>query len=426
VGPTSNIFLVVLVLVIAAVVAATAVSWNRGRVLRRSRNVGLLLLGQLLVATLLLAAVNDNEQFYTSWPEVFGVSPAGGVAVTSYGPPLAAPLPTSVLGTGPAGTLDRHLRALRRIQRGHGSMVTDITLPGKRTGYRWPARLYLPQAYFAPAAAHRTFPVVEVFAGGGGGPASPFHAVPLQQSFDRAIAAGTLPPTIVVAPTRNRVRFPDTQCLDDPHGFETFTYLADDVPAALHTLLRVRRDRGGWVAMGNSSGGYCAANIAVRRSAQFSTVLSLSGYFSGPLTGLGLADPLPDARARRANSPLDAVAHLRGTMRFIVVSALDDRSAMREIHRLVRVLRRLPADSEVTITNPTGGHSSVPWRATLPAIIDALGNDLRQSSPVAVCAAPPTAHHPARARQVGRAGAGPVGRSGTGGRVKAGGRIRRR
>ncbi|MCW2569382.1 MAG: esterase [Mycobacterium sp.] len=417
-GPTSNIVLAVLVLAIVAVVAATAVWWNRGA-LRRTRNGALLLLGQVLVATLLLAVVNDHEQFYTSWPEVFGVTPSG-IAVTSYGAPLAGPLPASVLGTGPAGTLDRHLRALRRLQRGRGSMVTDIVLAGRRTGYRFPARLYLPQAYFSAEAAHRTFPVVELFAGGGGGPRSPFASLPLQQAFDRAIAAGTLPPLIAVAPTRNPIRFPDSQCLDDPRGLKVFTYLADDVPAALRTLLRVRPDRGGWVAMGNSSGGYCAANVAVRRPGQFATVVSLSGYFSRPLDGFPMRDPLVGAAARRANSPLDGLLHLRLPMNVIAVSALDDRSAMREIGALVRVLRHRPADHEDIITSRTGGHSSLPWRSTLPAIIGALGNDLRRSGADPTCAAPPTArHHPGPARRVD-------GAIRAGGANRAGGRLRRR
>jgi enterochelin esterase-like enzyme len=270
-------------------------------------------------------------------------------------------------------------------------MVTDIVVPGKRTGYRWPARVYLPQEYFSPAAAHRTFPVVEMIAGGGGGPLSPFHSLPLQRTFDRAIAAGTLPPLIAVAPTRNPVRIPDSQCLDDPHGFKVFTYLADDVPASLRTLLRVRRDRAGWVAMGASSGGFCAANIAMRRPEVFSTVLSLSGYFSGPLNGFPMGDPLRSARDRRVNSPLDAVRHIRQPMNFILVSALDDRPAVQELKQLVGVLRRIPDDHAVVITNPTGGHTSVPWLATLPTIIGALGHDLRPAHPAAACAVPPAA-----------------------------------
>jgi enterochelin esterase-like enzyme len=154
--------------------------------------------------------------------------------------------------------------------------------------------------------------------------------------------------------------------------------------------------------MGNSSGGYCAANVAVRRSAQFSTVLSLSGYFSGPITAFETVDPLRDARARLVNSPLAALPHLRRRMSFIAVSARDDRPAMQEIDRLVRVLRRLPADNEATITSPTGGHSSLPWRASLPTIIATLGNDLRQSGVTAVCTAPPAArHHGTPVGQVG-------------------------
>lgn len=399
-GPSSRTFLVVLAVMLVAVAATTALTWHRGRLLRRSRNVALLLLGQVLTTALLLGAVNLHEQFYTSWSEVLGVPGPRGLVVVADGPALtpAAPVAaTTVLGFGRHGTLDAWLARARLGRHGHGSVVGDITVPGAKTGYRWSARVYLPQAYFSPAYANRTFPVVEMFSGGGGGPSALFHSVPLQQALDHAIAAGTLPPLIAVSPLRNPVRVPDSQCLDDPRGFRVFTYLADDVPRALHRMLRVRHDRGGWVAMGGSSGGFCAANIALRRPEQFATVLSLSGYFSGALGRFPMGDPLPTRRDRILNTPLDRVRHVRQPMDFILVSARDDRSAMQEIGLLLGVLRGIPADHVVTITNPTGGHSSAPWRATLPSILAALARDLQDSGlRKPPCA--PAAHAPALAR----------------------------
>jgi enterochelin esterase-like enzyme len=396
------VFLVVLAVSIAAVMAGTAFVWNRGRRLRHIRNVTLLLLGQLLTAALLLTAVNIHEQFYSSWGEVFGVNGPGGIAVVSAGPALRLLTPRStstVLGRAGPGALDQRLTQARKAHHGQGSLVTDITVAGKRTGYRWKARAYLPQAYFSPADAHRTFPVVEMFPGGGGGRASLFGALPLQQAFDQAIAAGTLPPLIAIAPTRNPVRIPDMQCLDNPGGFKTFTYLADDVPAALHSLLRVRRDRAGWVTLGNSSGGFCAANVAMQRPRQFATVVSLSGYFSGPLSQFPMGDPLRGRAQQLANSPLHQLASVRLPMNFIVVSARDDVDAMREIGLLVTTLAAHPTDHEVTITTPTGGHSSIPWRATLPTMLAALGRILWHSGGHVTfrpCAVPPgTGHAPA-------------------------------
>lgn len=408
-GPTSQGFLIFLLGAIAVVVVATAVLWNRGRLLRRTRNAGLLIVGEVLVAALLLTAVNIHEQFYSSWSEVFGINGPGGVAIVSTGPALktgSAGLPVTVLGQGRAGTLDARLTALRRSHHGRGSLVTDIIVPGRKTGYRWNAQVYLPQAYFSAADAHRTFPVVEMFSGGGGGPASLFGALSLQRSFDRAIAAGTLPPLIAIAPTRNPVRIPDMQCLDDPHGYRTFTYLAYDVPTALHSMLRVRHDRGGWATLGNSSGGFCAANVAMQRPEQFATVVSLSGYFSAPLSGFPLGDPLHGPAQQLANSPLHQLPTIRRTMNFVVVSARDDTDAMREIGLLQKEVATIPSAHVVTITSPTGGHSSIPWRETLPAMLSSFGRFLwhphGQSSPQPCATVPSTSAAVAHAAPVRR------------------------
>ncbi|HEY0487779.1 MAG TPA: alpha/beta hydrolase-fold protein [Mycobacteriales bacterium] len=399
-GPSSRTFLVVLTVAIVVVAVVIAGTWNRGSVLRRTRNGTLLVVGQVLTAALLLGAVNVHEQFYNTWDEVFGVSGPSGVAVVANGPAVAAaalPPPTTVLGTGRPGTLDAPLSALRRAHHGFGSLVSDITIPGAKTGYRWRARAYLPAAYFARAYAHRTFPVVEMFSGGGGGPSSIFGSMPLQQALDGAIAAGTLPPLIAVSPTRNPVRVPDSQCLDDPHGFKVFTYVADDVPAALKTLLRVRQDRGGWVTMGNSSGGFCAADVALQRPQQFATVVSLSGYFSAPLGKFPMGDPLPDQAARLLNTPVDRVRHVTQPVSFILVSARDDKPSMRDLRTLLAVLKNIPADHAVAITTPTGGHSSKPWRETLPTIIDTLGQDLWRSTPAVTCGGQSGGHRTGKA-----------------------------
>jgi enterochelin esterase-like enzyme len=376
--------------------AVAAVVWHRGTRFRRTRNMVLLVVGQLLMTVFLLDVVNAHEHFYTTWGDLLGLSGPGAVSVVSSGPGLGVPTPAPVaglLGRGHAGALDRTLTALRQTHRGHGSLVTDIPLVGPRTGYRWKARVYLPAAYFSPAYAHRTFPVLEAFPGSGSGPGASFGSVPLQQSLDRAIAIGTVPPLIAVSPSRNPSRLRDQQCLDDPHGWRMFTYLARDVPTAMEHLFRARHDRGGWVTMGFSSGGYCAANLAVRRPDQYSATVSMSGYFSGPINRFPMVDPTP--QERRVNSPLDAVRAVHRPLSFVFVSARDDLDAMRELTAFAAVVRSIRGDHATTITTATGGHSAIAWRGTLPAVLVTLGADLYRTGlptrarPAARCAVPP-------------------------------------
>ena len=312
--------------------------------------------------------------------KVVAVSPGPDLTTAARGKVRPA---RTVLGTGRPGKLDARLAAARQRVHGRGSLLADITVPGRRTGYRYGAEVYLPAAYFARSNAHRTFPVVEVLAGSRADPGSLFRAVSLQSKLDRAIAAGTMPPVIAIGPTRNAVALPDEQCLDNPHGYKMLTYLADDVPQALPTLLRARTDRGGWATMGSSSGGYCAANIAVRRPQQFSSVLSLSGYFSGAINRGKMSDPSPTAAERRANAPLYQITKVTQPMSFVLVSARNDTEELQELRAFARVLRDIPADHVTTFVTASGGHSAAAWLPWFPQIMAAFGHDIWQHAALA-------------------------------------------
>jgi len=74
-----------------------------------------------------------------------------------------------------------------------------------------------------------------------------------------------------VAPPR------DTECTDVPDGPQALTFLAADVPEAMAASYRVQPR--GWGAIGFSTGGYCAAKLAMTHSETFSAAVTLSGYF---------------------------------------------------------------------------------------------------------------------------------------------------
>ncbi|HEV7754775.1 MAG TPA: alpha/beta hydrolase-fold protein [Mycobacteriales bacterium] len=369
-GPTSVLVMVLLATAITGLAAATASRRRHGGRPARGRDAALLVLGQVLLAALVVAPAPPPSA-RASRPDIH-LWAARRVAGTH--PATAHP----VLGTGGPGSLDAALAALRRSRHLTGSVVTDITVPGRRTGYRWPARVYLPAQYFSATDARRTFPVVELIAGSHSRPGSIFGSIPLQKSFDTAIARHTLPPVIGIAPTRNPVPMPDRQCIDEPHGHAVATYLGVDVPRSVPHLLRARTDRAGWATMGTSSGGYCAADLALRNPTRFSTVVSLSGYFSGPIDNVrqGMVDPSPTPAERLANTPIHQVRKVTQPMSFVLVSARDDTEEYRELMRFAAVVRTLPSDGVSTIVTPSGGHSSAAWRPVMSQILGGLGRCL--------------------------------------------------
>lgn len=57
------------------------------------------------------------------------------------------------------------------------------------------------------------------------------------------------------------------------------TFLDTDVPHLIKTDFRVIGDKTGWGATGVSSGGYCAAAVAMRKPDLFSFAAPIDGYF---------------------------------------------------------------------------------------------------------------------------------------------------
>src|SRR5438270_3295420 len=93
-----------LVLAVATGVAPLGVSlaWSRVRgpdLLRATQRVALVVLAQIVAAMVVLVALNDYGQFYTSWSDLLGVTPPKPGAVRHFGTlPGATAVPTRQQG----------------------------------------------------------------------------------------------------------------------------------------------------------------------------------------------------------------------------------------------------------------------------------------------------------------------------------------
>ncbi|MER6384187.1 alpha/beta hydrolase-fold protein [Streptomyces sp. NPDC001250] len=79
-------------------------------------------------------------------------------------------------------------------------------------------------------------------------------------------------------------------------GRRNETYLAVDVPAQLVAHYQVSNAPRSWAAMGYSTGGFCAANVAFHHPARYAAAAALSGSSAqsptpppGTCTGAGAA-----------------------------------------------------------------------------------------------------------------------------------------
>jgi enterochelin esterase-like enzyme len=139
------------------------------------------------------------------------------------------------------------------------------------------ALVYLPPAYFRSGAAARRLPLVEVLTGYPGVPANLISRMRYPDRLLSAIQAGQAQNMILVM-LRPAPTFPwDTECSDVPGGPQALHFFTDAVPASVSRQFGVHPSA--YAAIGDSTGGYCAAKIAMTDPSRFVAAVSLSGYF---------------------------------------------------------------------------------------------------------------------------------------------------
>ena len=352
-GLTGPVPLALAALAAIAVPVAAAAGWHRldrpgppGWLAR----IGVLAGCQLTALALVAVGLNDMFDFYGSWSELLGAGPRAGSHAS------------------PAGSLDRSLAGelARDARLGTGTLVPlpiSSTRSGVRTG---PATVYLPPQYGDASYAGRSFPVVELLSGFPGGPATWVHALHLVSVLDTLIRTGRSVPFIAVLPVQNVASPRDTECVNVVGGPQVETYLTYDVRAATERAFRADRDGSGWTVLGDSTGGYCAADLALRHPDLFAAAVSIAGYNAPAHDGTtgNLFGGQPGLA--RLFSPIWLVRHRQlGALHLLLISSRPDKGAYRATEQLAAAAR--PPLQLSTLVLPVGGHNFRTFAAELPA-----------------------------------------------------------
>jgi enterochelin esterase-like enzyme len=322
----------------------------------------LLLIGGCQLTALLLvgALVNDSFEFYASWGDLLGTSNS---AVVVGG--------TSVLPSQRAAVARRVTAAFRSSHRLSGGVVLPFTVRGRRSGIVTSAAVYLPREYGMARYAHTRFPVVTVMPGYPGSTDIWLHRhLPLPAMMRREVDAHRATPFVAVI-VRETVAPPrDTECADVTGGPQVETFLAQDLRDAIGSVFRLRTDRRGWSLMGDSTGGYCAAKIAMRHPQLYAAAVSLSGYYSA-ITDATTGDLYGGSTARRdANSPLWRLAHLPAPPIDLLVTISRQERTYHETRSLLAEVR--PPMQVTSFIATSGGHNTRAWSLMLPRAVDWL------------------------------------------------------
>lgn len=358
---------VTVVIVLATAIAAAVRLMPRmagGRVSHVLARLGLVLGCQIFVVVAVLDLMNASFDFYGSWGDLVGTA----ATTMTPGDPSAAGTGGAVAAVSRTAPVTADATAPQyRLPAGQGR-IEPVVIRGARTLISAPAFVYLPPQYFAPAYRTRRFPVTLAFTGYPGNAQNLITHLRLPQTAAREIAAGRMPPTIIVM-LRPTVAPPrDTECTDVPHGPQAETFFAEDVPAALTSAYRTADRAAGWSALGDSTGGYCAVKLAMRHSDRYSAAVSLAGYYHA-LKDFTTGDLYGRSKAYRdENDPLWLLRHQPAPPVNLLLTTSrvgeKDYAQTRQFLALVR-----PPTHVASIILPFGGHHFSTWqRELLPAL----------------------------------------------------------
>lgn len=360
-SPTLVVALVLLALVC---VAGTVVLWPRlaaTRLLTVLGRLGLLLLVNVSVLLLAFVLLNDQFQFFSDWADLVGsassqstAASAGGSAGIAVSVPLAPPSagpPAQAIAAYPA----------------YGGMVYRVA--GAASGVVSRVLVQLPPGYDSPANAHRRYPVL---VGMGGYPAPVTQLAKLYSVTDvqqQLAAKGVLGPVINVYPLAEMPPGRDTECVDGP-GDSMETWLATDVMSWVRATFRTAPTRAGWAVWGESTGGYCAAMLAMLHPDEFSAAITFGGYFR-PIFG----NWLPWAPGDPAASRYDLVTLAHRAPPPVALWLFAGRGDPYAFPSTGQLLKAARAPLAVTATlGSGGGHRVQVWRPWLPVALTWLAH----------------------------------------------------
>jgi S-formylglutathione hydrolase FrmB len=339
---------------------ATVVFWHKLHALN-FRNVfmrvSVIIFVQVFAIASLGLTINRAGEFFDTWGDFFGTNKnLSKVAI--------APANLSTL------TAQDVLKAKRTPG---GSLIFKKVILGAKSGVADYVYLVTSPRLSATLESQATpnvgtnYQVVELFPGYPGVPETWIGSLKGIESMERSEKAGLIPPTIAVIPAINVVRGLDTECLNIPGTSQVETWLTADMKTVAQGLFGIDDRR--WSAFGYSTGGWCAAELAIRHQDQYQSAVSLAGYFS-PSFSAGI-----NARERKVlSAEYDLVKTLStrtNNLKLMIIYSRSDKFAYASMNKFVGKANSLLPIKLVEI--PRGGHNIAVWKPYVGTGFDWLG-----------------------------------------------------
>ncbi len=336
-----------------------------------------------------VVAVNKYYGYYQTWGAALADLTNQGANTGSTTPP-----PAIVTAGAQFSTLTQSDTGLKLAQQ--QGYTLRLIIAGPRSHITRVVYVYLPPEYFQASYRHYRFPVMELIHGQPGEPQDWINVVGVTDTLDRLVTEGQAKPVVLVMPDANGAQRVSLQCLNQFHGPQDLTYLAQDLPDAIAHRLRVGRPGPAWAVAGYSEGGFCAANMALRFPYRYGFSGVLSGYFK-PFSNqlefpLRQVNPFGGNRKlAEENTPLDEIRKLKpGTPipQFWLGAGTGNKLDVTNAEVFWQELSLRQANVPLILTRD-GGHDMTTWRAEVPAMLSWMTPRLAAAAKAAVAARSP-------------------------------------
>jgi len=289
--------------------------------------------------------INRSGEFYNSWSDLFG-------AQRQYQKIALNPSTLSVIsGKDLASATRTHGGSLifREVIRGaHSGIANVVYVVASPT---------LARELDGPShSIGSTYQVVELFPGSPGVPQTWIGTLDGITTMENLEIAGKIPPTLAVIPAINVQPGLDTECMNFVGGAQVETWITSDMKTFMQKFMGI--DNRPWSSFGYSTGGWCAAEVAILHQDQYSQGVSLAGYFY-PMLPAGLSK----REKNYLSSRYDLVGHLRQGPRntkIMVISSIKDRFTNSAAQVFMKNANLLIPIKYVPI--PIGGHNIGVWK----------------------------------------------------------------
>lgn len=305
----------------------------------------------VLIQVLFISAVgltlNRSGEFYSSWYDLVGIR---------------ADLQKSAVNT-----TDLSAITVRDIRKGKtmsgGSVVVKKIITGENSGVTDTVYVVLPPKIAKALKSSQTlseskidYKVVELFSGYPGVPQTWIGALRGITSIESLENSNQIPQTIAIIPSINVAPHEDTECMDYRGGPQVETWLTKDMHLFAQRYLGV--DTRAWSTFGYSTGGWCAAEIAIRHQSLYESGISLAGYFS-PSFSFGTSQTEREYLAKKYNL-IQTLQRANNSVKLLVIASKNDRFSYGSTQAFMKAASPLTSIKYDEI--PSGGHNLSVWR----------------------------------------------------------------